>query len=43
VTPERIKEIIDVFDFEPADDDTDSISELNRDERTGPDPGVFNP
>jgi 2,5-diketo-D-gluconate reductase A len=43
VTPARIKENIDVFDFELADDDVTSISELNRDERTGPDPDTFNP
>jgi 2,5-diketo-D-gluconate reductase A len=43
VTPARIKENIDVFDFELADDDVASISELNRDERTGPDPDIFNP
>jgi 2,5-diketo-D-gluconate reductase A len=41
VTPERIKENIDVFDFELADDDVVSISELNRDERTGPDPDMW--
>jgi 2,5-diketo-D-gluconate reductase A len=43
VTPARIKENIEVFDFELADDDVTSISELNRDERTGPDPDTFNP
>jgi|GEM_PF-7078448 len=43
VTPSRIAENIDVFDFELADDDITSISELNRDERTGPDPDRFNP
>ncbi|MEP7021901.1 MAG: aldo/keto reductase [Pseudonocardiales bacterium] len=43
VTPSRIAENIDVFDFELADDDVVSISELNRDERTGPDPDTFNP
>ncbi|PZS18596.1 MAG: oxidoreductase [Pseudonocardiales bacterium] len=43
VTPARIKENIDVFDFELADDDLTSMSELNRDERTGPDPDTFNP
>jgi 2,5-diketo-D-gluconate reductase A len=43
VTPARIAENIDVFDFELADDDVTSISELNRDERTGPDPDRFNP
>lgn len=43
VTPARIKENIDVFDFELSDDDVAAISGLNRDERTGPDPDVFNP
>ena len=41
--PSRIAENIDVFDFELADDDVASISDLNRDERTGPDPDAFNP
>ncbi|PZS30176.1 MAG: oxidoreductase [Pseudonocardiales bacterium] len=43
VTPSRIAENIDVFDFELADDDAVSISGLNRDERTGPNPDTFNP
>jgi 2,5-diketo-D-gluconate reductase A len=43
VTPSRIRENIDVFDFELAEDDVTSIDDLNRDERTGPDPDVFNP
>jgi 2,5-diketo-D-gluconate reductase A len=43
VTPERIKQNFEVFDFELADDDVVSINELNRDERTGPDPDTFNP
>ena len=43
VTPARIAENIDVFDFELAEDDVTSISELNRDERTGPDPDTVNP
>jgi 2,5-diketo-D-gluconate reductase A len=43
VTPARIKENIDVFDFELAEDDVASITELNRDERTGPNPDTFNP
>jgi len=43
VTPSRIAQNIDVFDFELADDDLTSISELNRDERTGPDPDTFSP
>jgi 2,5-diketo-D-gluconate reductase A len=38
VTPSRIAENIDVFDVELAPDDVDSITALNRDERTGPDP-----
>ncbi len=42
VTPARVKENLDVFDFELTDDDVAQISGLNRDERTGPDPDVFN-
>jgi diketogulonate reductase-like aldo/keto reductase len=38
VTPSRIAENIDVFDVELAPDDVASITALNRDERTGPDP-----
>jgi 2,5-diketo-D-gluconate reductase A len=41
VTPERIKENIDIFDFELTDADLSAISALNRDERTGPDPETF--
>jgi 2,5-diketo-D-gluconate reductase A len=43
VTPSRIAENIDVFDFELAEADVASISGLNRDARTGPDPDTFNP
>jgi 2,5-diketo-D-gluconate reductase A len=43
VTPSRIAENFDVFDFELAEDYVTSISALNRDERTGPDPDTVNP
>jgi 2,5-diketo-D-gluconate reductase A len=41
VTPERIIENIDIFDFELSGADVAAISALNRDERTGPDPDTF--
>jgi 2,5-diketo-D-gluconate reductase A len=41
VTPERIRENIDVFGFELSDGDVERISALNRNERTGPDPDKF--
>jgi 2,5-diketo-D-gluconate reductase A len=41
VNPERIKENIEVFDFELAAADMAAIAALNRDERTGPDPDTF--
>jgi 2,5-diketo-D-gluconate reductase A len=41
VTPERIGENIDVFDFELSADDIAAIEELNADRRTGPDPDTF--
>lgn len=40
-TPSRIRENIDVFDFELDADDVAAITGLNRDERTGPDPDRF--
>ncbi len=42
VTPSRIQENIDIFDFELTGDDVEAISALNRNERTGPDPDKFN-
>jgi 2,5-diketo-D-gluconate reductase A len=42
VTPSRVRENFEIFDFELGDDDMAAISGLNRDERTGPDPDRFN-
>jgi 2,5-diketo-D-gluconate reductase A len=41
VRPERIRENIDIFDFELSGADVEAISALNRNERTGPDPDTF--
>jgi 2,5-diketo-D-gluconate reductase A len=41
VTPSRIRENIDIFDFELTGEDVEAISALNRNERTGPDPDKF--
>ena len=41
VTPARIKENIDIFDFELSGEDLEAITSLNRDQRTGPDPDKF--
>jgi 2,5-diketo-D-gluconate reductase A len=41
ITPARIKENIDIFDFELSGEDHEAITALNRDERTGPDPDKF--
>ena len=37
-----MQENFEIFDFELTDADMARISALNRDERTGPDPDVFN-
>jgi len=42
VTPSRIKENIEVFDFSLDTEDLAAISALNEDRRTGPDPTTFN-
>ena len=41
VTPARIKENIDIFDFELSGEDVAAIAALNRNQRTGPDPDKF--
>jgi 2,5-diketo-D-gluconate reductase A len=41
VTPARIKENIDIFDFELSGQDLETITSLDRGQRTGPDPDKF--
>ena len=41
VTPDRIRENIDLFDFGLSATEVKAISALNRNERTGPDPDTF--
>jgi 2,5-diketo-D-gluconate reductase A len=41
VTPKRIEENFRIFDFELSEDDMQALSELERGERTGPDPDNF--
>jgi 2,5-diketo-D-gluconate reductase A len=41
VNPARIKENLDIFDFELSGEDVEAITSLNRNERTGPDPDTF--
>lgn len=42
VTPARIQENIDVFDFELTAEDMAAIARMDRGQRIGPDPDVFN-
>ncbi len=42
VTPERVQENFELFDFELSDVDLGFISALNKDQRTGPNPDEFN-
>jgi 2,5-diketo-D-gluconate reductase A len=41
VTPARIEENIDIFDFELSGQDLETITSLDRGQRTGPDPDKF--
>jgi diketogulonate reductase-like aldo/keto reductase len=41
VTPARVRENFEIFDFELSDDDLAAIAGLDRGERIGPDPGSF--
>jgi 2,5-diketo-D-gluconate reductase A len=41
VTPARIEENFQVFDFELSDDEMQAIDELDRGTRTGPNPATF--
>ena len=42
VTPSRMQENFEIFDFALSDEDVAAITALNRNERTGPDPDTFN-
>ena len=41
VTPSRVKENFEIFDFELSDSDITEITELDKGQRTGPDPDKF--
>jgi 2,5-diketo-D-gluconate reductase A len=42
VTPSRMQENFEIFDFELTADEHSDITDLDRNERTGPDPDTFN-
>ncbi|MFB7671275.1 aldo/keto reductase [Kitasatospora purpeofusca] len=42
VTPDRIRQNLDVFDFELTDEDMAAVAATDRDLRTGPHPDLFN-
>lgn len=42
VTPSRIEENFDLFGFTLSEEEVESLTPLNRGERTGPDPDTFN-
>ena len=41
VTPQRIKENFDIFDFQLSQEDIEAINQLNKNLRTGSDPDNF--
>ncbi len=41
MTPERIRENIDIFDFELSIEEMAAIGDLGSDSRVGPDPATF--
>ena len=40
-TPERIRENVEIFDFELSEEEMEAIARLDAGRRTGPDPGTF--